>query len=96
MAAAESAGGPLRAALVDLGLPGWSGRRVARELQRRWPGLPLLIMTGSADLIDPDEPLEREWARLQKPFTPDALLRRVAELISGADAAGRPPPRAGS
>jgi DNA-binding response OmpR family regulator len=83
LSVAVAAGGPLRAAVLDLGLPGRSGREVAADLRARWPGLPVLFMTGSGEPEDdPDAPPSPGQMRLQKPFTPDELLRRVGELLA--------------
>jgi CheY-like chemotaxis protein len=58
--------------ITDHLMPGMSGTEFARETQARRPGLPILIISGYADVEDvaPDLP------RLMKPF-------RAAELAAG-------------
>jgi two-component system cell cycle sensor histidine kinase/response regulator CckA len=67
--------------LTDVAMPGMSGRELADRLRQARPDLRVIFMSGYADdeivrrgLLEPDQPL------IQKPFTPDALVRRVAEL----------------
>jgi PAS domain S-box-containing protein len=66
--------------LTDHLMPGMSGTQFAREAQAKRPGLPILIISGFADVEDiaPDLP------RLMKPF-------RASDLASGL-AALRPKP----
>jgi two-component system, cell cycle sensor histidine kinase and response regulator CckA len=88
-ASAESAlerlaGQPAPSLLVsDLALPGMDGLALARGLRRRWPGLPVLLLSGYG--AGPGE----EFRFLAKPFEPAALLREVAAALS-------PPPTAGA
>jgi len=73
--------------VTDVVMPGLSGLDLAQRLQRRSPRLRILFMSGYAD-----SPLLRAGlaqggaAFLQKPFSADALERRVRELLDG------PPP----
>lgn len=46
--------GPLDLAVVDLNLPGASGRDVVRALHERRPGLPVVLMTGESGLKAPE------------------------------------------
>lgn len=68
--------------LTDVVMPGMSGLDLAQRLQRRDPRLRVLFMSGYAD-----SPLLRVGlaqggaAFLQKPFSGDALERRIRELL---------------
>jgi two-component system, cell cycle sensor histidine kinase and response regulator CckA len=63
----------------DVAMPGEDGLTLARRLRARWPGLPVLLMSGYAE-VTLGQDLEAEGLRLlPKPFTPDALLAAVAE-----------------
>jgi PAS domain S-box-containing protein len=64
--------------LTDLMMPGIGGGELARRLKARWPGLPVLFMSGYSEedlrrqgLVDP------EGVIIQKPFKPNSLLRSV-------------------
>jgi PAS domain S-box-containing protein len=67
--------------LTDVAMPGMSGRELADRLRQARPDVQVIFMSGYADdeivrrgLLEPDQPF------IQKPFTPDVLIRRVAEL----------------
>ena len=70
--------------LTDVVMPEMGGPELASALSSRRPGLRLLFMSGYTD----DSMLrhgvfEGEVAYLQKPLTPDLLLRRVREVLDG-------------
>ncbi|MGI9039908.1 MAG: hybrid sensor histidine kinase/response regulator [Gemmatimonadales bacterium] len=69
--------------LTDLVMPGISGAELARRLRERWPALPVLFMSdySAADLCRQGA-LAFEGITLQKPFTPDVLVRSVVEALS--------------
>jgi two-component system, cell cycle sensor histidine kinase and response regulator CckA len=78
----EQANGVLDLIITDVIIPGLDGTELARRAAKFKPDMPILFMSGYTDhdivrrgLLDPDQPF------LQKPFTPDALVRRVAELL---------------
>ncbi len=68
--------------IADLVLPGGSGRDVATRLHAKWPGIPVLYISGFSD----DEMTRRGLlaegdAFLQKPFSADELLARVTSTV---------------
>ena len=66
--------------LADFAMPGINGAELARRIAAERPGLPLLILTGYADLREiADVPAD---AIIQKPVTPEALRERVAAALS--------------
>jgi CheY-like chemotaxis protein len=71
-------------ALIDLGLPGMSGWEVAARLRQSRPHVPLVLVTGWGDRLDPAE-LERSGICqvIAKPFKTDQVLRVVAERTGG-------------
>jgi signal transduction histidine kinase/ActR/RegA family two-component response regulator len=79
--------GPLDVALIDLGLPGMSGWDLAARVRARRPGLPLVLITGWGDRLDPAE-LERSGIRevIAKPFRTEQVLRVVTDLARTATA----------
>ena len=82
--------GPIQLLLTDVILPELTGRDLADRLVRDRPDLVVLFMSGYADdAIVHQGRLDPDTAFLQKPFTPEALLRRVGEVLGrgGAGAA---------
>ena len=78
----EQSNGDLDLIITDVIIPGLDGSELARRAAIVKPGLPILFMSGYTDddivrrgLLDSGQPF------LQKPFAPDALIRRVAELL---------------
>jgi CheY-like chemotaxis protein len=77
--------------LTDVVMPGLSGPELARELKARRPALRVLCMSGyTDDAVLQHGILEADMAFIQKPLTPDALLRRVSEVL---DPTRAPTPR---
>jgi two-component system, cell cycle sensor histidine kinase and response regulator CckA len=69
--------------LTDLMMPGMSGAELARRLRERWPALPLLFMSGySMEDIRRQGAADFDGVLIQKPFTPDGLVRSVAAALS--------------
>ena len=64
--------------LTDVGMPGMTGLELARELTRRLPELPVALITGWGNTIDPDE-REASGARyiLSKPYRIDQVRQLV-------------------
>jgi CheY-like chemotaxis protein len=73
--------GPLDLALIDLGLPGMSGWDLAARMRAKRPALPLVLITGWGDRLDPAE-LDRSGIRevIAKPFRTEQVLRVVTDL----------------
>jgi CheY-like chemotaxis protein len=66
-------------ALVDFAMPGMNGIELAREIRVRRPGLPILFVTGYADLTALKE-VGEEFI-VQKPFRDDELARKIAKVL---------------
>jgi nitrogen-specific signal transduction histidine kinase/ActR/RegA family two-component response regulator len=68
--------------LTDVIMPGMNGRELARSLAGRRPGMRVLYMSGYTDTaIAQQGILEPGTAFLSKPFTPDALARKMREVL---------------
>jgi PAS domain S-box-containing protein len=76
---------PIHLLLTDMVLPGLSGSELAERLSGLRPGLKVLFMSGYTDraLLHQGH-LNFDEAYLQKPFTPDALARKVREVLDAA------------
>jgi PAS domain S-box-containing protein len=71
--------GPLDLVITDHLMPGLSGTDLARIIAAERPGLPVLVVSGYADL----EGLPPDLPRLTKPFRQIDLAERLAEMRSG-------------
>ena len=69
--------------LTDVVMPGLSGRELADELTRARPGLKVLFMSGyTADAVVQRGVFDAHISLLQKPFTPESLLRAVEKSLT--------------
>ena len=72
--------------LLDLNLPGMSGLDLFREIRRRRPDLPVVMLTSRADEIDRVVGLELGADDyVTKPFSPRELVARVKAVLRRAD-----------
>ena len=78
--------GRVDAVVADFAMPRMNGAQFRTLAQRRWPGLPILFVTGYADLdAIRDVPEERV---IRKPFARVELISRLQAIC----AASRPAP----
>jgi PAS domain S-box-containing protein len=79
---AAHAAGPIDLLVTDVIMPGMSGREVALLLEPAHAGMRVLFVSGYTDeSIVRDGVLEPDITFLQKPFTAEALARKVREVL---------------
>jgi DNA-binding NtrC family response regulator len=68
--------------LTDIRMPDIGGMRVLREIKKVKPSLPVVIITGYASIQSAVQSMKMGAADyLEKPFTPDQLLRSVTSAL---------------
>jgi two-component system, cell cycle sensor histidine kinase and response regulator CckA len=73
--------------LTDMVMPQIGGRELATGVRRERPGTPIVFMSGYARTSIGDEELVANERFVEKPFTAEALLRAVREMLDRAPAA---------
>jgi two-component system, cell cycle sensor histidine kinase and response regulator CckA len=75
--------GRLDLLVTDVGMPEVDGYELACSLREERPGLPVVFMSGYGDQESRRQPLGAAQSFLQKPLSPDVLVRAVGELMNG-------------
>ncbi|HXB57062.1 MAG TPA: PAS domain S-box protein [Vicinamibacteria bacterium] len=82
LATADGHDGPIHLLLTDVVMPRMSGRQVADRIKASRPTVKIMYMSGYTDeAISHHGALEPGTHFIQKPFTADALLRKVREVL---------------
>jgi PAS domain S-box-containing protein len=85
LAIAASASQPIDLLLTDVVLPGLNGSELAERLRALRPGLPVLFMSGYApEEIIASGALPMGEHLLRKPFMPDELRERAAQVLKSS------------
>jgi PAS domain S-box-containing protein len=88
LALAGSHDGDVHLLLTDLSMPVMGGRELMDEFRSRWPGVPVVCMSGySQDAALREELSSRADRFLGKPFSVDGLVRIVRAALDGVAAA---------
>ena len=78
-------GGGIRLVVTDVVMPRKNGRELADEMKKMRPGLPVLFTSGYTDgEIARRGLLDADAAFIQKPLTPNALVRAVRTRLENA------------
>lgn len=67
--------------ICDVALPGISGGEVAQRVRAKWPGTPVLYMSGDGDRARTVADADPGAVILQKPFTQATLTRKVRQQL---------------
>ena len=81
IATIEQHAGSVHLVLTDIKMPGMNGRELGRHVEQRWPGKPILYMSGFASEVFENGLLEPGAPFLPKPFTQDDLAQKVRGLL---------------
>jgi CheY-like chemotaxis protein len=84
LATIEQHAAPIHLVLTDIKMPGMNGRELGRHIEERWPGIPILYMSGFASEVFQGGLLEPGAPFLAKPFTQDDLAAKVKSLLTPA------------
>lgn len=74
--------GRIHLLISDVVMPGMDGRKLAAQLVKQRPDMSVLFISGYPDkAISHNGNLEAGLSFIQKPFTPDALIRKVRSVL---------------
>jgi PAS domain S-box-containing protein len=73
------------AMITDFAMPEMNGAQLAEAARAGWPQLPVLLVSGFAELPDGDA---EEFPRLAKPFRQNDLIRALTQAIGASGSAG--------
>jgi two-component system, cell cycle sensor histidine kinase and response regulator CckA len=87
MELAQAAAAPPDLVIADVVMPRMGGKRLAEEIEKRWPGTPVLFTSGYAGLEAVRRGLLDEGRDfVQKPLDPDMLVQKVRRMLDAAAA----------
>src|SRR3954452_2767570 len=81
IATIEQHAGAIHLILTDIKMPGMNGRELGRHVEQRWPGKPILYMSGFASEVFQGGLLEPGAPFIAKPFTQEDLANKVRALL---------------
>jgi PAS domain S-box-containing protein len=84
LAVAERYQGAIDVLLTDVVMPGISGRDLAQRLRTLRPEIKIIFISGyTNEMVFHQDPPDAAVSFLQKPFSPDALSRKVQDVVHG-------------
>ena len=85
LALVESRAGQVSLIVADVVMPDMGGRQMAARLSERWPKVPVLFTSGYTGLDVVRRGLLEEGREfVQKPLDPEALARKVREMVDAS------------
>jgi two-component system, NtrC family, response regulator AtoC len=83
---------PIDVVLTDLRMPGSGGMQLVSDIQRRWPELPVIVLTAHGSVPLAVEAMQRGAADFMlKPFERDEVVYVVSKALLAARSAHPPP-----
>ncbi|HEV2179458.1 MAG TPA: response regulator, partial [Gemmatimonadaceae bacterium] len=81
----ETSGDTIDLVLSDIAMPEMQGPDLARRIRERHPDMAMLLMSGYAESATQQDGILAEGVEfLGKPFSPDALTRKIRHILDGA------------
>ncbi len=81
----EASGDTIDLVLSDIAMPEMQGPDLARRIRERHPDMAMLLMSGYAESATQQDGILAEGVEfLGKPFSPDALTRKIRHILDGA------------
>ena len=69
--------------VTDFHMPGGiTGYQVASEFRNVFPGIPVVIISGRPDVLDPRWQTDQNFVVLKKPFLPSHLIRSLRTILN--------------
>ncbi len=79
----EKTGAPIDLVVTDMVMPKMNGRELAERLAQTYPNIAVLLMSGYTDEVVVSRAMQARGATfLQKPFAPEALLRKAEQALA--------------
>jgi signal transduction histidine kinase len=72
-------GAKVEVVVTDHAMPGMTGSELARQIRQSWPGLPIILASGYAELPNGEDP---DLPRLSKPYLQDELAAQIAKALA--------------
>jgi CheY-like chemotaxis protein len=71
--------------ITDYAMPHMTGLQLAEGIEKEWPGLPVILATGFAEM---EAMAARTWPRLKKPFAQPELAHALARTLQVSRTSG--------
>jgi two-component system, cell cycle sensor histidine kinase and response regulator CckA len=81
---AKESTAPIHVLLTDVVMPGMRGPELAEKLKRVRPRIKVVYMSGYLDYAEGDGEFLGGNSFLQKPYSRDTLVNKIAEVVAGA------------